>query len=193
MPILKGVEDSVSDYNEAALAYNNAHGYGTGSPKAAPMSTTSDIDLAADLAVLTLSFDASMSFLRARLDAPFGVGDGLITAGLGIYPVGLAFTPSKAPIVPFALAGAVAHYVKRDDLEGALLEARLVAGVVVRGFVSLEVGYRPYVIGAVVDRDLLDTMPDAYDPTGAAAPAMPSNSVRGGVGQGVDISVGFSL
>lgn len=194
MPILgPSVGEAVAAYNEAALAYNVAHGYSLGAADAAEMSTTDDVSLNAELAILTPSLDVSMGFLRARLDAPIGFGDDVVTVGLGVYPIGFAFAPSSSIIVPFAMVGAAAHYIDRENLQGALVEARVVAGISLRGWVSLEVGYKPYMVGAVVDRGLLDTITKDYDPTGLYAPDRPSSAMRGGVGEAIDISIGVSM
>ncbi|HVK75310.1 MAG TPA: hypothetical protein VM734_18400 [Kofleriaceae bacterium] len=186
------LDDALAAYNGAALAFNAMHGYGAGSPQAAPMASADDVGLRARLLVLTPSLDVSAGPLRARLDVPVGLGDGLRTVGVAVYPMGLAFARERAAVVPFVLAGGGVSVVDDGDRGGALFELRVVGGVRF-GRVWFELGVRPYLAGGAIDRARLDRLMETYDPRGPAAPPPPEEVVRGGVGRAIDVALGVSL
>jgi hypothetical protein len=188
------IDDAVAVYNGAADAYNRAHGLRPGSPNAAEQQTADDLGFNATLVTLAPGLELSASYYRARLEVPFGVGDGVRTVGVGIYPIGAAFAPDRSTVVPFVLAGGVFSYVDDGSRTGGLVEVRLAGGIRIGDRVNIEIGVRPYAAGGTVDAERIDTLMDTYDPRGREPPPVPKEVVRGGTGVGaIDLAIGISL
>jgi hypothetical protein len=187
-------DDAVDVYNGAAEAYNRAHGYRPGSDAAAKPQTHEDLRFDETLVTLAPGLDIGMSYYRARFEAPFGIGNGVRTIGVGLYPLGVAFAKDGSDVVPFALAGGAFSYVSDGTRTGGLLEVRLAGGVRIGDRISVELGIRPYAAGGTVDAERIDTLMDSYNPRGNTPPPTPDEVVRGGTGSGaIDLAIGISL
>ncbi len=194
-PLVGGrFDDVVEVYNGAATAYNRAHGYGASSPRRAPAEDHGALDLDATLFTIAPGIDLGLGYYRGRLEVPIGLGDGMRTIGVGIYPLGVAFASDRSTVVPFAIAGTALSYVTDGTRTGGLFEVRIAGGVRIGQRVTVELGVRPYAAGGTVDQERIDTLMENYDPRGSAPPPAPGEVVRGGTGAGaVDLAIGVSL
>jgi len=195
-PLIGGaVDDAVAAYNEAAHAYNDAHGYDAGSPMAEASIDRDDLGVRATLATFTPALEIGGEHYFFRLEGALGVGDGLRAYGLGLYPVNLAVPVRRGTVVPYLSAGGRASWLDRTDVEGevgGLVTARAAVGVRVQRL-TVEVGYGVFVLGALVERGRINEMSD-YDPRSGEPLPDPDAAISGGEQRGlVDVSVGLSL
>jgi len=190
------VTDAVGAYNAAADAYNDAHGYDDGSPMASTAIGPGDLAVRANLITFAPALEAGAKNVYFRLEARIGAGDDLRSYGIGLYPLNLAVRLRRGgAVVTYLSAGGTASWLDRASTDGelgAMITARLAAGVRVRERVTFEVGYGAFALGGLVDRGELRTMED-YDPRGAAPPPPPTEALAGGEQRGlVDVSLGIA-
>ena len=197
-PVLgERVDDAVGAYNAAADAYNDAHGYPRGSPMATPAIGPGDLGVRATLVTFAPALETGHDNVYFRLEARFGFADDLRAYGVGVYPLNLAGRlRDGSRVVLYASAGGTASWLDRPSTDGelgALLTARLAAGLRVCRRATLELGYGAFVLGGLVDRGRIRTMED-YDPRGAAPPPSPAEAIAGGEQRGlVDVSLGVAF
>lgn len=190
------IDRAVSAYNAAAAAYNQAHGFETGSPMATRAIGHGAVGVSATMLTIAPALEVGSRHVFVRLDGNLGLGDQYRAFGLGLYPLNVALPLRRGTIVPYLSAGATASWLDRlgsgGDL-GALVSARAAIGVRAGRRVTVEVGYAAFVLGGYVDRARVETMSD-YDPRGAAPPPDPSAGIGGGEQRGaVDLSFGLAL
>lgn len=188
------VGDAVGAYNAAAEAYNQAHGYDTGSPMATGAIGPDDLGVESTLVTFAPGFEAGHRNVYFRLEAAIGLGDDLRAYGVGVYPLNLATHLRRGTIVPYLSAGGTASWLDRPSTDGelgALFTARVAGGVRFGRRATLEIGYGAFVLGGLIDRGRIRTMED-YDPRGSAPPPAPTDAVAGGEQRGlIDVSFGF--
>jgi hypothetical protein len=190
------VDDAVEAYNAAADAYNQAHGYMPGSPRATSPIDRSALGVRSTLFTIAPGVEGGASWFFVRLEAQLGLGETHRSYGVGFYPINLAGSLRQGTIVPFvSLGGSVGWLDDRaiDGELGGLFTARTAAGVRLAKRMTIEVGYGITAIGGVLERGRLDTM-TAYDPRGGEPPPHPTEALAGGEQQGlVDVSIGFTF
>lgn len=186
------VDDAVGAYNAAAEAYNYAHGYDAGSPMATRTIGPDDLGVRTTLVTFAPGFEAGHRDVYVRLEAAIGLADDLRAYGVGFYPINLA-AHLRGTIVPFVSAGGSASWLDRPSTSGelgALVTARVAAGVRFGRRATLELGYNAFVLGGWIDRAKIRTMED-YDPRGDAPPPEPTDAIAGGEQRGlIDLSFG---
>ncbi len=194
---------AIAAYNGAASAYNASHGLSSGAPRAAPVMTSSDMDLREQLMLVTPTLEAGGDGYFFKLEAPLGFGERVRTYGLGIYPVNLGgriagdWRRELAGYVSAGVAASYATFSDAQDAAGALLQGRLAGGLRLRtrgGWaMTFEIGYGMFAFGGVVDFGRKSSL-EQYDPRGMTPPPHPGEVAKGGAQRGmVDVSVGFAL
>ena len=149
------------------------------------------------LVVPTLHFGGDGFF--TKLEVPMRFSSDLFTIGLGFYPLAYGYLFESAGLFPYLSAGAVVSYAKssqftasggqttKTDAAGAMIEPRLTAGLkvfLVDHFpISVEAGWSPYALGAVIDSSW-------QAPTGTTWPDNPALFARGGRGMVFDLTAG---
>ncbi len=190
------VDDAVGAYNLAAAAYNEAHGYGPGSPMATDAIGPGDLGVRATMLTVAPALEAGHENAYVRIEAVLGFADDLRSYGVGFYPFNLAARVRRgSSVVAYVSAGGSASWLDRpstSDEIGMLLSARGALGLRLGSRFTLEAGYAN-ALGGLVDRGRLRTMQE-YDPRGDAPPPTPSEAVAGGEQRGlVDLSLGVAF
>ncbi len=150
------------------------------------------------LVVPTLHFGGDGFF--TKLEVPIRFSSDLFTIGLGFYPLNYGYLFETTGLFPYFSAGIVGSYAvsKRftgpdgqstsADAKGAVIEPRLSAGLklfLVDHFpISVELGFSPYALGAVIDTS-------RPAPTGTSWPDNPALYARGGRGTVLDLTAGI--
>lgn len=177
------VDRAVTDYNQAAAAFDRRTG------KTTARISAGDLGVAETLVMIAPGLEGSAGHYLFRIEAPIGIGDDMKSIGLGLYPIGVQGRVGKG-VALYASAGGTASYLDRPgsgDI-GGLLTVRGVIGARFANRVTAEVGYSAFALGGSVNNARLDDMM-----TGAALPE-PATVLSAGEARGlVDVSVGVSF
>ena len=198
-PLLGGyLSDLATTYNQAAVAYNLSHGYATGSAQAAPVMETSQLGIHAHVFWIAPAVETGGDRFFVRAELPIGIGEGVHTVGVGLYPINLAATLARRRAVAYLSLGGRASYLGLDGAAGAvggLVQARAALGLRVgrpHGAVAIELGWAPIALGGIVDPGAM-ARAGSYDPMGDAPPPRPAGALRGGDQQSAfDVSIGLT-
>jgi len=198
-PLLGGyLSDLATTYNQAAVAYNLSHGYASGSTQAAPVMETSQLGIHAQVFWLAPAIESGGEHFFVRAELPIGLGEGVHTVGVGLYPIDVAVPLSRRHAVAYLSVGGRLSYLAIDGADGALgglAQARAALGLRLgrpHGAVTVEVGWTPIAVGGIVDPGAM-ARASQYDPMSDAPPPRPAQALRGGDQQSAfDASIGFT-
>lgn len=174
------IGEAVDAYNRAAAAYDQRFGGST--------ARADEDDLGVDdtLVLFAPGIEAGGRVFFSRFEAIIGVGDEMRSYGLGVYPLNVQVALGDE-LAGYVSAGGTASWLDRDGSDvGALVSLRAAGGVRINERIVVEAGYGAFMIGGVVDNDMLE-----YTPSAEAPPPSPREVVAAGEATGVvDLSVG---
>lgn len=186
------IHDAMTAYNVAAIAYDQLHGRRHGTTRTID---ADDLGVRDTLVTVAPALEVGIEHVYLRIEPVVGVGDELRTVGLGLYPINVAVPLAGGDVIPYLSAGGLAGWLDRegDGDVGALVLARVAAGVRFADRVAIEVGYGAFVLGGVIDTDRLARLTD-YDPRGDAPPPPADEAVEAGEQRDlVDVSLGVTF
>ena len=132
-----------------------------------------------------------------KLDFPIMKTSTASAYGLGLYPLNFGHLFKRTGLFPFASAGVAASVLTLpgQGISGGVAQARLAVGLkarIVGGLaVSAEIGYSPFAVAALVDKqkthDLVQTAIDG----GNSATVSGMRPARGGLGRELDSLIGL--
>lgn len=177
------VDQAVTDYNQAAAAYDRRTGNTTARISAG------DLGVAETLLMISPGLEGSAGHYVFRIEAPIGIGDDIKSIGLGLYPIGVQGRLTRS-VALYASLGGTASWLDRegDGDVGGLITARAVIGARFANRIVAEIGYSAFALGGTVNNGKLEDMM-----SGDALPE-PEAVVSAGEARGlVDVSVGLSF
>jgi hypothetical protein len=146
------------------------------------------------LVVPTFSVGGDGYFMKIEL--PLARTAAASSYGFGFYPLNYGYFFPTSHLFPYLSAGVVASVLTMpgQGIAGGLGQARAAAGLkasLVRGFgLCAEIGYSPYAVAALVDKQQTHDDIQAGIDGMTVAPTAGSMPSRGGVGRELDVLVG---
>jgi hypothetical protein len=190
------VNEAVTAYNAAVVAYNHAHGYAAGSAMASATIDRSALGLHTTLVTFAPGLELGGEHVRFRMEGLVGVSDRVRAIGVGVYPIDLLLPLRGGTVTPYLVAGGTLRWLDRTDTDGesgGLATLRAAAGARIGRHLVVELGVGLFMLGGVYNGDALRSMM-GYDPRGSAPPPPADHAVAGGKQSGmIDVSVGFAL
>jgi hypothetical protein len=132
-----------------------------------------------------------------KLDFPIMKTPTATGYGLGLYPLNFGHLFKRSGLFPFASAGVAASVMTLpgQGISGGFGVARLATGLKVRvagGLaISAEVGYAPFAVAALIDKQKTHDLVQSAIDGGTLDPPSGMRPARGGIGRELDFLVGL--